>query len=402
MTHLALKQGGAAGFPAEIEAALEQVRDHCATIIEARCGGGARAKDVADQFGLHAKLGWQLWNVAYSHPLTTFRYLPNAHGIKVWRTSALHRNVPAELINGFEQAVENLRTIIDLHAEDREMFEILVDSQSDPRDEEAELRWRRQAFTGNSYTFGVRAKCMLASGILYPSKTPNYFSMVRFLGLTDLVQIRSNVRWPFAHLVVEQVDKTSTTPDREPLTETGGTVPLMTEFCSDPLPPVERRTEGAAIRDELLPGQVGQMGASTIVTGEILHDVGPSHGIVGGETAHFGTGIRTPSELLILDHIVHKSLFPEAQRELRVYSELISSTTRDDRDRLIVSERLQHLGRGLLRVRTGDVPRYADLLTLAFEKIGLDPNDFDVFRVRMRYPPMPVSVMVRHTLPPPP
>jgi hypothetical protein len=92
-------------------------------------------------------------------------------------------------------------------------------------------------------------------------------------------------------------------------------------------------------------------------------------------------------------------MFPNVTRELRVFGELISNTTRDERDRLPVAERLQHLGRGVERVRTAEIPRYAEILGAAFEKTGWDPDDFDVYRVRMRYPPIPVSVMVRHEMP---
>ncbi len=393
-------------FPQEIRNVLQQVRDQCAAIIEAVCGSGARAKDVSDAFEVHAKLGWQLWNVAYSDPLTSFRFLPNEHGIKVWGQAAVKKGVPKELIAGFEEAVDKVRDVIEVHAEDREMFEMLVDANSEPSTDEAEVRWRKQAFAGNSFMFGARAKCVLSGAILYPSARPNWFNMVRLNGLIGLVRTRVGVRWPIATLVVQKPDGSDNAPMREPLgnvAEFGNvTVPFLPEYCTRPLPPVERRTDGQTICDELLPGIVGLTGANTIFTGEILHNVGPTHGLTGGEIAHFGTGVRTPCEILISDHIVHKSIFPEARRELRVYSELISDTSRDDRDRLEVSEKIENLGRGLLRVRTAEIPRYAEILAMSFERIGLDPNEFDVFRVRMRYPPMPASVMMRHELPPPP
>ncbi|MBX3118565.1 MAG: hypothetical protein KF784_05840 [Fimbriimonadaceae bacterium] len=393
-------------FPGEIKATLAEVRDRCAAIIEAVCGGGARAKDVSDQFGVHAKLGWQLWNVAFSDPLTSFRFLPNEHGIRLWGESAIKQGVPQELVKDLEDAIAKVRGVIDLHAEDREMFEMLVDAQAELDSDDAEVRWRKQAFTGNSFVFGARAKCVLASAIFYPSDRPNWFSVVRMHGLISLVRTRVGVRWPISTLVVQQSDGSDDVPLREPLAKESEfaniTVPFMPKYCTKPLPPVERRSDGHMICDELLPGLVGLTGANTVFTGEILHNIGPAHGRTDGEFAHFGTGVRTPCELLVSDHIVHKSLFPNAKRELRVYGELISSTTRDERDRLDVSEELQHLGSGLSRVRTADVPSYADALCDAFAQIGMDPNEFDIYRVRMRYPPMPASVMVRHELPPPP
>jgi hypothetical protein len=146
---------------------------------------------------------------------------------------------------------------------------------------------------------------------------------------------------------------------------------------------------------------VGQTAASTVITGELAREVAPYYPTHPGEIALWATGVRTPGEVVISDHFVHREMFPGVARELCVLGELISSTTRDERDRLPVAERLLHLGRGLERVRTAEIPRYADILGAVFEKTGWKPDDFDVYRVRMRYPPMPVSVIVRHEMPVP-
>jgi hypothetical protein len=153
------------------------------------------------------------------------------------------------------------------------------------------------------------------------------------------------------------------------------------------------------VEDELLPGQVGQLGECTVVTGEWLRDVAPLKQTVPGEFALFGVGVRTPAEMLICDHYVHHALFPAVQDELHVFSELHAPMTRDERDRLLVAERLQRLGRGLSRIGTAEVPRYAELVEAVLKRTGWQAEDFDVYRVRMRYPPMPVGVMVRYEMP---
>lgn len=390
-----------AHFPAEIEVALKQVRDRCGAIIEAACGSGARAKDVSDRFGIHAKLGWQLWNLAYSPPLSALPYLPNDRGLEVWRLAAIAKDVPEILLTAFQDSVVELQGVMGRHAHDRGMFEKLLDAHATVQSEGAELKWRKQSFAGNSYTFGVQAKCMLTTAILFPAEKPHRISLVRLHALIDLVRTRSGVRWPFASLYATHNGEILG-PKREPLDWNSKVVPLLPDYCSKPLPAIERRLDGEMLVDELMPGLVGLTGASTIFTGEILHDLAPSHGAKAGEVAHFGSGVRTPCELLICDHIVHRSLFPGATRELRVFSELISQTTRDDRDRLEISEKLRHLGRGLHRVRTADVPNYAELLDETFRRISMNPEEFDVYRIRLGYPPIPASAMVRFQLPPPP
>ncbi len=378
---------------------MSLVCEQVQTIIEAVCGLDARAKDIATQFGIHAKLGWQIWNVAHSSPLNAYKFLPNRHGLQVWRQAAVARGVPLDLFDRLDELSVSIQAVVQKHAGDEELFEMLLDSQGIEDQEEAEIKWRRQGFLGNSFNFGARARVSLSSIILYPVEEGREFSMVRMHGLYDLVRTRSGVRWPFSSLVIEHGNGESTSPGREPLEKSDHEVPLLTDFCSQPLPATQRVIEGTTVRDELLPATVGLTGAATILIGEIVHRVGPTSGFEEGEVAHFGAGIRTPCEVYIADHIVHKSIFPDAKRELCLYSELISQTARGDSDQLEVAEKLTHLGMGLHRIRTVDVPEYHSILHRAFRRIGFDPNDFHVYRIRLRYPPIPTSAMVKFDLP---
>lgn len=390
-------------FPGDVTRALGEIRELSRAIIEAICGSEARAKDVSDRFGLHAKLGWQIWHVANSEPLAGYRFLPNPHGIAYWRKSGEERGIPGDLYDRLDASVQRLRSYAALHAGDEDMFDMLVDSSAEVNSEDAEIRWRKQAFLGNAFTFGARAKCLLNTGILFPNEGGQTFNIVRITGLIDLVRTRPGVRWPISKTIVKHHDGSEPNIRREAVLPQpdDSQVPFLTPYCTQPLPQIERRSDGKRVYDDLLAGPVGLTGASTLFIGEILHNIGPTYASYEGEEAHFGSGVRTPAELLITDHIVHKSLFPDAKRELRLYSELISSTAHGDVDVLTVSERLQHLGQGIHRTRTAEVPRYAEILTDAFDRIGFDPNDFAVYRIRMKYPPIPTSAMVWHLLPPP-
>ena len=113
----------------------------------------------------------------------------------------------------------------------------------------------------------------------------------------------------------------------------------------------------------------------------------------------FGTGVRTPTELLISDQLVHHDLYPGVERELCVFGELMTQLSRDERDRIPVPEKIQHLGNAADGIGTAEVARYNDLLEFVFKKTGLRAQEFEAYRVRMRYPPLPVSVLVRHPMP---
>ena len=394
-------------FRLEANRVVTHIRELFISVVEAVCGGAPRAHEVADAFGIHRKLGWQIWNVAYDDvPLRAIRFMPSPRGIEVWRKSAEKTGIPSDLLGRLDEASRLFEELARTHAADREMLEMMLDACEPQRDEREEERWRKQAFLGNSYVWGVRAKTYMTTLILHPSIRAGFFDMVRIHGLIGLVRTRPNVRWPFAQAVVYSGDD-ERFPLRQPIapTEAGSQtgVPLMEDFCSKPLPPVQRR-EGqfGMLEDELLPGPMGQTGESTIITGEVARELASIHKTQPGEDAMFGTGVRTPCETLVYDHLVHRDLFPDAQRELRVYSELITPVSRDERDLLNVPERIQHLGRGMIRLRTAEVPRYMEMMKYVFEQMSWDPENFELYRVRMRYPPLPTAVMLRHDLPDPP
>jgi len=394
-------------FERDVAHVVERVRGLFTSVIEAVCSGGPRAHEIAEAFRIHRKLGWQIWNVAYGRGrIGAIRHMPSRRGIQAWLKAAKETGVPDDLLGQIEQASELFESLQHTHATDREMLEMMIES-CDPRfDKRAEEKRRKQAFVGNSFIWGVRANTYLTTLVLHPSRREGYFDMARVHGLIGLVRMRPNVRWPFAQAVVHSGEG-ERFPTREPLVVSEFTrrsgVPLIPEFCSQPLPPVQRR-EGqyGMLEDELLPGPMGQTGESTVVTGEVVRELAPKYKTQPGEDAMFGTGVRTPCETLVYDHLVHRSVFPKLERDLRVFSELISPVSRDERDLLQVSEQIQDLGRGTARLRIAEIPRYMELMNVVLAKIGCKADDFSLFRVRMRYPPLPVAVMLHHDLPDPP
>lgn len=393
-----------ADFERDAADVAEAIRDRFVAAIEAVCGGAPRAHDVADAFGVHRKLGWQIWNVAYAADrLNALQHMPTPRSMAVLCRAAATRGLSDELARGLGEAGERFEALVRAHATERSVLEMMLGSCDARRSEDTDLRWRKQAFAGNAYVWGGHAKVVLATLLLYPSKRSGFFDMVRIHGLLGLIRTRPHVRWPIAQSIVETADGPRD-PRREPLHASETTqqtgVPLVAPLCSQPLPHVERRlSESGLLEDDLLPGPVGEGGETTVITGELLREVAPIYALEPDETALFGAGVRTPGVLLISDHLVHRDLFPHVERTLHVYSELRSPVAREACDRLPVPETVQHLGAGIRRMRTADVPHYMDLMEMIAARTGWNMGDFEHYRVRMRYPPLPTSVMIHHDLP---
>src|SRR5690606_22699708 len=86
-----------------------------------------------------------------------------------------------------------------------------------------------------------------------------------------------------------------------------------------------------------------------------------------GRKAYFFAEATTPSKVLQFDVFVHESLYPGPEPSLRLYDtafEGVASVNDRSRDidRMDMLEAIEPLGRAWARWRSGDVPRYAELV----------------------------------------
>lgn len=396
-------------FQHDTAAVVAEIRDLFAQAIESRCGPGSGLPEICDGFGIHRKLAWQLTKVAYGEdPFSAARYMPTPKGIETWLRAAAQRGVDQALLDQVLGASARFEQLVETHAGSRTAMEMMLESCVAEPSEDIDTRWRQRAYEGNGYVWGVQARTMLACSILAPSNDKRgWFDMARARSLIDFRRTRPGTRWMIGQSTVRREGVGSDRSSREPLdaeaARKAGGVPVLGSFTTDPLPSLVRR-EGNddVLLDELLPGEIGQSGQVTVTTGEIVRNVSPAFALEAGDRAHFGVGVGTPAEVLICDHFVHKDLFGAVRRELCVFSEVGRPFTFDERDRLRVPEQIQHMGDGLANVHSPDAPGYAKLLRYAFSKCDWNPTDFALYRVRMAFPPLATSVMIRHKLPAPP
>ncbi|GMV27384.1 MAG: hypothetical protein AMXMBFR58_34150 [Phycisphaerae bacterium] len=397
-------------FETEASAAVLEVRSLFAQAVEARGVATGSVTEVASGFGIHRKLAWQVAKVAYSaDPLVAARQIPTGRSLGVWLDAARAVGVAEALVEQMRAAVERFETLAGTHAADRAELEMLLESCGGSVDPEAAARWREQSFTGNSFTWGARCKVLMATMVLHPSEDrQGWFHLAQVRGLFSFRQLRPGVRWIVNQSVVAHDDaKAVGSVVRRPLdaaaAERHGGVPVLPRFCSSPMPSLaRRRSDEGVVQDEFLSGPVGLAGERTLVTGEVIRNLGPAHATPQNTVAHFGSAIRTPAEKLQMDMFVHRSLFAGVERELRVFSDLGSNIAFGEDDALLAPERIVHLGRGVGLAQTPDIPGYTDLARAVFEALGADASEYDLYRVCMAYPPMPSSVMIRHPFPPEP
>ncbi len=393
-------------FQADTVEAIRIAREAYCQIIEAKCPGSKAVSAVSEAFGIHRKLAWQLIKVAYAEdPFIAAKHMPSSRSISVWIQAAESCGIDDGLIEAVRQAGQRFQSLIDTHAASKAEFDILIESSNSVKDAHSEERWRQHSFAGNSFTWGAHCRVLMAMCILMPSDDrEDHFHMAQIRGLMGYRQTRSDVRWVVNQSVALNDDVEHETAmqrvaiDPQAASAHNG-VPVLPEYCSDPMPALTRsKTHDGMMQDEFLSSEVGLQGQRTLVTGELLRNIAPTHATPADKIAHFGTAVRIPAEMLHFDLYVRAGLFGEVERELRVFSDIASAVAFNDSDVLSVSDTITRLGRGLTLAQSPDLSGHHDLTRSIFDRIGLNPGEYELYRIRMAFPPMPTTVMMKHEL----
>src|SRR5262245_7922661 len=269
-------------FESDAAEAVHHLRDAFARIIEQKCRESKAVTDLCEAFGIHRKLAWQVSKVAYTDDaFVAARHMPSAKSLDAWLDAARAAGIPARMITAARQAAHRFESLVASHAANRAELDMLLESCAPDVDAAAAERWRQQAFMGNSFTWGAHCDVLLGLVALVPSEDrPRSFHVAQVRGLIGFRQTRPGVRWTVSQSVVaDDQARAASGIRREPLdpdaAKAHGGVPVIADFCSKPVPQLTRRPgPDGLLYDEFVPGPVGESGKRTLLTGEVMRNIG--------------------------------------------------------------------------------------------------------------------------------
>jgi hypothetical protein len=401
-------QSPALDFVDQAQAVVCRLRDAIAAVIAAIPGFAyRRPNDLAADLGLDAKLAWRLGRcVDVADPFASAQFIPGPTGMRTFLRVAQRRGVPKSALDVAREAFDDFRELVRTHGGTRKSFDTLTAGLAASGQVRTDLEHRRLAFEGNTYVWGVWARTIFRANIIAPSADPNMWDLATVRGFIDFRRMRPNVAWrivrPSSVDSSHSIHTEAVRAALDPRAAEG--VPLLTDFCSQPVPQF-RSVVGlnGGQESEFVAGPVGNTGRLTCVTGEVLRGLEPRYRapLYGDFCAVFP--VRTPAEVLVFDLLIHRTLF-ENDDPLRVelYSDLFGGgpgVRYEATDRLPLHDSLACLGYGPEAAHTSDIPRYPDMLRYALDRVDWNGHDFRLYRLRMQYPAIPTTVMLRKTLP---
>ncbi|MCP3903969.1 MAG: hypothetical protein GY715_10080 [Planctomycetes bacterium] len=395
-----------AGVGALAHNALLRVQDAFVDAVGTVPEPTERPYEIAKSLGLHKTLAWKLAKIMEStDPVVIFQRIPGAGAVEKILSAAKRHGVSTERLAAVRTALANLDEIVARHAGDRETFEMILAGLAAENGRDVELLYRRDGFQATSFIWGVQARAMMRAVIVNPNQDGVMLDAAVIFGSVGLRRLRPDRSW-----VIERWRPTDDLGrpipvEREAIDDTkAGCAPLLHDFSSTSRTEVQRRIlEDGTVEDEVGSGPLGNEGAVTCFTGEVVRSVMPRYRAESNRILAQNLELRTPCRTVVFDHLVPADLYGRVAPQARLYGELagrpLYTTLRSDRDRLPIHEQVEYLGSGPSVLRTRDVPRYEKMVRHVCGSLGWDADRMDVYRLRMDFPYVPSTITYEYPLP---
>jgi hypothetical protein len=344
---------------------------------------------------------WRVFQVVGSGDfLSRVGRAPTPSSLKLLLAAGTRQGVKPQTAQNVERAAREFQQFVKRNAKDRAAFEsMLAGISGDESTEKIQMSQRRGAYRNLSHIWGIQVDLQFGCLMARRSADGAAADMVRLHSLRGIRRLR-----PGSQITLFAYHQNpSFTPgamqmegaiDAEAAARYE--MPLLPQFCTDPVPPVEKIVLPSGwVTYNTVGSDIGPRADIGCAFGRIVRDA-PfmiDVGAIGGGRRLFHSTLnhtRKPVEMLIQELLVHRDSFPGIRPELIVYQYSEGERTQESARRAMqfpVDEKLTNEGRAD-RAELADVPNYARMLRLGADAAGWDLAEFDVYRVRMPYPIM--------------
>ncbi|MCC6322600.1 MAG: hypothetical protein IT438_14320 [Phycisphaerales bacterium] len=394
-------------FADDARSAVFGLRRALADILSSVDADPDQPQEISRRFGLDKTLTWRIARVIRAEdPWEAVPHIPRRPSIGIFTRAMTRHGAPADRVTSVIEALNQFERCVEIHSGDRETLEMMLGVQ--PRGATAKRMeaFRKSGFQANSAIWGVRARLQVGVQVMAPSKANGHaLAMSTACGLVDFRRLRADVPWAIAALShwdklsqdtssqLRAID--SSIAEEEP--------PLLTPFCSSPLPLMREMKESPTLtRYMLAEGPVGNTAAATAIFGWYYSAIASKHESYPGEEGEHGVVLSTPVETVIQDLYIHRSLGFAFNPKGYVYSQLPGGPRYPEHGRdaseLPVATDVVDLGEGPPDTTTPELHRFGEIVDAACRATGYEVNEFRGYRFRIKYPPIPAIAILRHKL----
>jgi hypothetical protein len=301
------------------------------------------------------------------------------------------------------QAVQQFEAVINEEFDDRAGLDAVLGTMVPEMRRRNELAAKQAVFRGMESVKGVSCDVSVVSFIVHPSATdPGRADALMLGAYFGLRRVRPDAAVKFTAQLGH-----SSAPNRTRLAllGEGSDAPLLRDFCRPQNLQVSRTERGNMVAYELTGRAIGRSAAVDVVLAECYPGFYSSLPRPNdGRIRHFDCTIEQPSKLLVMDLLIHDSLWPGASFDALIYDTTIKGMVDPNdadnaKDQFNLGESVQSLGMGAAQLRSSKLPRYVELHEHAMQRMGWDSGAFRALRCQIAYPVYGSQICLIHRSP---
>ena len=392
-------------FEEAASSVLEQLQTALADLLAASPEHVRRPTDVEEVFGVDYRLSWQVFRIANSkNPLAAGAHVPARVSMKKLLKAAARRRVPRAIIDRVNAAFDDFERFVETDAGDRATMDSMLGALLPEERDKHELLIKQAAFKAMGHIIGVSMEADISTTFRVPSGDGRGIDTAALQGHLGLRRVRSGAPIVFINGDVNPRETTTFSLDGDLVMGSGN--PLLSQFCSSPLPQFDKREEGGCVYYSVSGNDVGLRSAIDLFMASRRAGAAGRYHVPNEKThASHAYWLDCPSKRATIDYFIHRDLYPGVQPELAIYDManvgVVTKFNDPNRERhkLQLHETIRPLGMGLANAKLSHVPRYIEMLECVCAKLRWDPADFRAYRLDVQYPVYGAEYLVGFKMP---
>lgn len=365
------------------------------TVIDAMPGGPHRASDLSRKLRVNKDASSRLLRaIRQPDPVAVTYMIPGPDPLRRILTALDKLKVDANAIQKARIAVQHFEDIIESEAGDRGALDAIISAWLPEAREKRELAAKQTSFRGMSLIKGMSCELSLNVAFLMPSPRKKFFlDFVALMGVKGLRRFNDSARLQMASWTCQVEQPLTRRRIDGALVESANELRLN-DYCSPDGAEFERHELENTVLYTVAPPDVGISAARDIVMAELQQDammvVRPS-GSQGEGHAFISNEVTTPARVSILDVLLADDVFVDVEPTVHMFDAGfrgfvdVNDPLRQF-DRYRIYEQVHDCGRGVTGLRLAESSRYVEMLEFVCSTVGVAPNSFRAYRVRVEYP----------------
>ncbi len=338
------------------------------------------------QLGVGNTICWQVSRIIKADSLVSAaRHAPLPQATAQFLDAAERVGVTRPVLQQVREAADGFRSFMKEHADDQASFDTLVAGVGGGDGEEViQVRHRRAAYRAESHIWGIQRDVSAMIAFVRRSEAQGTLDMAVAIGQIGYRRLRVNASATVAAFGTADAWGSKLMPlDADAMDRYR--CPLLPDFCSDPVPPLERVPLAAGpVVYRLGDTSLGRGGSKDLTIGFISYRETPD--LVDGRLRlvlnnHF----FCPTGRVVLSVFLDRTSF--GNRAPSVTTHLANFGDDDPRGHALpLHERVLPLGSAERAPPCEDIPKYPALIRHVARKAGWQLDQFDNFRVSLDFP----------------